>query len=238
MTAASTLPPGQGGRAPRAWAAVRVVCFDLGGTLVRVDGHPTTRKAADLLGISLDEARGWRAGESKRRRMTPAGLADALASDFGRADIRSDLEAVFEAARQRAAVPQLFDEVEPVLRKLRRRGYLLYGLSNALGSSAPASTPPCYRLLDAVMASYDIGWCKPEEQAFRTVQEAAGAEPPELLHIGDSPSTDVAGALAAGWHAAFLQRPGQPGWPERTSTLAAPRIRTLNSLLCLLPART
>jgi hypothetical protein len=35
------------------WARVRGVCFDLGGTLVVTDAHPTTGQVAQVLGIPL-----------------------------------------------------------------------------------------------------------------------------------------------------------------------------------------
>jgi putative hydrolase of the HAD superfamily len=217
------------------WQGIRAVCFDLGGTLVRVDGDPTTRQVANLLGLSLTQARQWMLAGPKRSRVSAKELAQQISAAFGRPDINDDVEKVLLKAKERALAPELFPDVERTLTRLRTRGYRLYGLSNALGSSAPATAPTFHNLLDEVHSSYDTGWCKPEQQAFAAVQEAVGLPGHQLLHVGDSPTADAAGALAAGWHAVLLTRP-ETARTHHDPDRRAPRIRTLSTLLHLLPA--
>lgn len=50
------------------------------------------------------------------------------------------------------------------------------------------------------------GALKPWPAVFRQACDALGAAPHEVLHIGDREDTDVAGALAAGMHAALFDR--------------------------------
>ena len=43
---------------------------------------------------------------------------------------------------------------------------------------------------DAVVASVDCGWRKPDERAFRAVADALNVAPASLVHVGDDPETD------------------------------------------------
>lgn len=215
------------------WEKIRGVCFDLGGTLVRPDTHPTTGQVAHVLGIPLPEARAVMERRAKRRRITPDELALDLAASFQHPQTAEPLRRLLSAAQHRAAAPDLYDDAIPTLIALRQRGMALYALTNCLGSSIPEAPVPFHDFLDAVIHSADTGACKPEREAFAAVESASGLPPDRLLQVGDSLRADVAGALAVGWHAAYLYRP--PGRPPQSMPAPAVRIRTLTSLLHLLP---
>jgi putative hydrolase of the HAD superfamily len=220
---------------PAPWTDIRGVCFDMGGTLVRPDIHPTTGQVARVLGISLEDARAVMECGAKRRRIAPDELARELATAFHRPALLAPLEKVLSAARDRAADPELFDDTVPTLTLLRQRGFALFAMTNSLGSSIPERPPALHQFLDAAIYSADSGACKPERAAFAAVESIASLAPHQLLHVGDSERADVAGALAAGWHAVFLRR-GESGCLAQADADAAPLIRTLASLADLLPA--
>jgi FMN hydrolase / 5-amino-6-(5-phospho-D-ribitylamino)uracil phosphatase len=214
------------------WAGVRGICFDLGGTLVRAEAEPTTGQVAQVLGISLNEARVVMEQRAKRRRITPEDLAHELAAAFSRPALAGPLTQVLERARQRAAEPELFQDARPALTALRQRGFALVALTNSLGSSIPAEPPMALRdLLDRVIYSAETGAVKPERAAFTAVEHACGLDSDQLLHVGDSPRADVAGAAAAGWHTAWLNR-RSTDVPPLTRTV---RLHTLTTLPLLLP---
>lgn len=227
---------GAGARA--ALHRVRAVSFDLGGTVVQLPrGRPTTALVADVLGLPMPEARAWMESGPKLRRLSAAHLAAKLAIEFNRPDTRRLLRDVLEAARRAAGAPALFDDAVPVLAELRRRGYLVVALSNAVGSSAPDRDPVYYRCFDAVLPSYDTGVCKPDRQAFATVEQSVGLQPDQLVHVGDSVRVDVHGALDAGWHGVHLDRSRTPHTHAGArGHVDAPCISGLSAILGLLPA--
>lgn len=218
------------------WSGVRAVCFDMGGTLVRPEPVATTGQVAEVLGISLEEARAFMGRGAKRRLVSPQGLAQEIAADFGRPAVTSALTEVLERARRRAEDPQLYPDVPDTLAALRARGFALYAMTNALGSSVPEQEPAVFReLLDGVFYSARTGAIKPEPEAFAAVERASGLRPKELLHVGDSVNADVRGAATAGWHTAWVDRHHTTGpLMPAASTL---RLHSLNTLLLLLPAR-
>ncbi len=59
---------------------------------------------------------------------------------------------------------------------------------------------------ERVFPSSELPAAKPHVAAFRSVQDALGADADELLMVGDNASVDVAGAIAAGWYALLVDR--------------------------------
>jgi putative hydrolase of the HAD superfamily len=55
---------------------------------------------------------------------------------------------------------------------------------------------------------------KPAPQIFAAAAGALDLPMDAVLHVGDDPEMDVAGALAAGQHAAWVNRQ-QAEWPEQ-----------------------
>lgn len=54
-------------------------------------------------------------------------------------------------------------------------------------------------LFEALFLSCEQGLSKPDPRLFRRVAESLGAEPSAILHVGDDPACDWAGAEAAGF---------------------------------------
>jgi FMN phosphatase YigB (HAD superfamily) len=63
-------------------------------------------------------------------------------------------------------------------------------------------------LLDGVATAAEAGARKPDRRLFDAALHLAGCAPENALHVGDSPSNDVAGAAAAGIRAVLLRRDG------------------------------
>src|SRR5688572_7162204 len=104
-----------------------------------------------------------------------------------------------------------YPDVAPALLALRSRGLVIVVVSNWDHSLherlAETGLAP---LVDAAVASAELGHAKPERVIFERALELAGAEPGEALHAGDSPREDVEGALAAGLRAVLVARDGRP----------------------------
>lgn len=52
--------------------------------------------------------------------------------------------------------------------------------------------------LDVAVFSSEVGWRKPHPEIFRRATDALGVEPSQVLFVGDTLATDVAGASALG----------------------------------------
>lgn len=105
-----------------------------------------------------------------------------------------------------------FPDAAPALRELRERGLTLVVVSNWDASLREVlAAAGLLELVDDVVPSAEAGAAKPDPRPFRMALEAAGCEPGEAVHVGDSRENDVAGAEAAGIRAILLRREGGGG---------------------------
>ncbi|MFA6099530.1 MAG: HAD-IA family hydrolase [Patescibacteria group bacterium] len=98
----------------------------------------------------------------------------------------------------------LIKDAVPCLETLRNKGFRLGVISNANGKvrrNLVATGVDKY--FEFVADSGRVGFEKPDPRIFQHVYALAGIQPDELLHIGDSVSSDVHGALNAGSQAAL-----------------------------------
>jgi HAD superfamily hydrolase (TIGR01509 family) len=138
-----------------------------------------------------------------------AGHAEHLADDA--------LE-VFLAERNRV---NLYEDVRPALARLSAR-YRLFALSNGNADLARCGIAD---LFAGHVTARGAGVAKPDARIFAHLARLAGVEPQHVLHIGDDPSADVAGAMQAGMQAVWLNRDARE-WPK---ALAHPP-RTISTL--------
>ena len=102
-----------------------------------------------------------------------------------------------------------YPEVPAVLRALRERGLRLVVASNWDGSLGEVLREAGIRdLVDGVVTSAEAGAPKPDRRVFAAALRVAGCPPERAVHVGDSPSKDVAGAAAAGMAAILVRRGG------------------------------
>ena len=226
---------------------VRAVSLDAMGTLVALE-PPAPRLRAELrlrTGVDVDvetaeeafaveigfyvehhlEGRDRPSLERLRDRCA-AVLADALALGAGkRPAVRASMLAALSFRAQPDAVP--------ALRAVRERGTRLVVASNwdcSLGRAlAEAGLAP---LVDAVVASAEVGAAKPDPAVLEVALDAVGVDAADAVHVGDSLAQDVAGARAAGIRAVLVDRDGEPETPSAVE--GVPVIRTLGELPSLL----
>ncbi|MBU4053786.1 MAG: HAD family hydrolase [Proteobacteria bacterium] len=100
---------------------------------------------------------------------------------------------------------ELYPDVIPAL-DLLGRDFTLGLLSNGNGYPDQCGLPGRFRF---VVFSQDIGVEKPGEEIFLATCKLAGCDPDELMHIGDSLESDVAGANGIGAVSVWLNRDGK-----------------------------
>lgn len=105
-----------------------------------------------------------------------------------------------------------FPEAEPVLAGLKERGKKIYAVSNwDLTLSETLSRLGWERYFDAVVASGEVGVEKPApgifEEALRLAGETGRRE--HVVHVGNDPVSDVAGAASCGIDAVLVARHGE-----------------------------
>jgi putative hydrolase of the HAD superfamily len=212
-----------------------IVFLDALGTLVRLEppaprlqallaeqGHEVSEEhAAAAFGAEISyyvehhlEGSDWEALDDLRDRCASI-LLEALA-----------LPALDHAGARRAMLAALsfqpYPEVPATLRALHERGSPLIAVSNWDCSLCWwLEDAGLLGLLDGVVSSGASGVAKPDPAIFLRALWYAGAEPGDVLHVGDSLDKDVAGARAAHIRPVLLCRDGDPpAGVDSISTLA------------------
>lgn len=228
-------------------APVRAVSFDLDDTLWPI--APVLARAERALMAWLAE-RYPRVG----RRMSlddMAALRDRLIEE--QPSLARDMSALRRAVLRRAAALAGYDDslVEPafdvflhyrnqirfypdvvqVLEALHPR-YRLGAISNGNADIARVGLSEHFRF--AISASR-LGQAKPHPATFRAAAEAAGVDLAHMVHVGDDPHSDVAGARALGVRTVWVNR-AELAWPEGAGPAPRHEIRSLAELPALLEA--
>ncbi|HZW60507.1 MAG TPA: HAD family hydrolase [Woeseiaceae bacterium] len=133
--------------------------------------------------------------------------------------------AVFDRARNAV---DLYPDVVPALERLRD-DFALVAVTNG---NACLATIGIRHLFDDVVTAAEAGVAKPAPAIFDAACLRAGAQPDEVVHVGDHPEFDIAGAKQAGLRAAWINRRGDP-WPQHLSRPDA-EISALGELAALL----
>ncbi|NLP05294.1 HAD-IA family hydrolase [Candidatus Fermentibacteria bacterium] len=102
--------------------------------------------------------------------------------------------------------------------KSLRRGRKLAAVSNGLGhvQRSRLEVSGLTGFFDALVISCEVGVAKPDPGIFRMALDLLGAGPGDAVMIGDSVSSDMAGAEAAGMDFIFVSATGEVRTAGRT----------------------
>ena len=129
-------------------------------------------------------------------------------------------EVVLNALRGLPAHP----DVKEGLTLLKENGYTLISFTNGSneGVKKQFESAGLNEYFDQRLSVEDVGTFKPSTDAYNWAAQKMGIAPGEAMLIA-AHGWDVAGALWAGWRAAFIKRPGKQLYPlaPKTEIVAA-----------------
>jgi putative hydrolase of the HAD superfamily len=185
---------------------VKAVCFDVGNVLVEVDiAHAIARlgpQVDDQLRQKIQAIGQWETYDAfERGHILEAQFLRAL-----RAHLAVDLHNTALVAWWNSSLRKMVDGVEGVLSEVVGR-IPVYALSNTNPVHFDYFTRhmPLFQQLDRVIASFHVGYRKPEAQLFEAVARLIGQAPEDILFIDDL-MANVDGAKAIGYHAEVCER--------------------------------
>jgi putative hydrolase of the HAD superfamily len=229
---------------------IEAVTFDFWGTLVDLRHSNRERRAkalaAQLHGVScaaIDEAyeacwQSFLAHLEAGLGLAPATLLSETLDKLG-VTLPPDRYAAVLSQWQHAILddpPPFLPGALEVLRFLRRRR-LMIGLISDTGASPGRvlreflSRSGARALFDWLTFSDETGVSKRCPQAFHLTLRALGVAPGRALHVGDTPSTDIDGAHAAGMRAALVLECSQQWRGIPAADLVLPRLGDLPQAL-------
>jgi putative hydrolase of the HAD superfamily len=205
---------------------IQVVFFDVGGTLVEVNGSvgEVYSRFARRYGIDRDPIAMTDAFSRSFReqpplafpRGTPEDELHGLERDWWRGLVLKVVPVfpafdeffseVYQFFRGREAW-RLFDDVIPTLSELKNRGLRLAIISNYDSRIDDLLREfEIVGFFDGVHVSSRIGAAKPDRDIFLSALRYHRVEPGKAIHVGDSLREDVEGASAVGIRAVLIDR--------------------------------
>ena len=158
------------------------------------------------------------------RRLT---IERALHESGGDPALATAAYAIFFHERNRVAFyPDVRDALERIARRLP-----IAALTNGNADLAQIGIAPLFKFQ---LSARDYGAPKPDPGLFHAACARLAVAPGLVLHVGDHPHTDVAGAAAAGLRSCWIDR-GDHAWPAGQPA-ADLRIATLTELADLVEA--
>ncbi len=146
--------------------------------------------------ISRDELR-------RSRFINPLTQAGMPAKQAGEMWIQLDKTYLDLLARQRTLIPGALHLLEELRKKHVRIAILSNGFKEVQHRKIESAGLTGY--IDLIVLSDDININKPDIRLFEyAMQQDGNHNPKNHLMIGDNPSTDIAGAVNAGWHAIYF----------------------------------
>ncbi|SDS45908.1 haloacid dehalogenase type II [Christiangramia echinicola] len=127
-------------------------------------------------------------------------------------------------------------EVKDALQKLKENGYRLVSLTNSSNAAVEKQFTNAGLLdfFEERLSIEDIGKYKPHFDTYTWAARKMGIKPEEAMLIA-AHGWDVAGAIWAGWRAAFVSRPGQQKYPLAPETeITAPDLKLISEKLIAL----
>ncbi|EIJ42692.1 haloacid dehalogenase superfamily enzyme, subfamily IA [Beggiatoa alba B18LD] len=197
---------------------IRAICFDLDNTLWSID--PVIKQAEKALFDWLRQhypkiPKQFSVNELAKRRqrlleeqpellnnlglLRKMGLAQAAVEAGYKAEIAEPAFEIFQQARHQVT---FYPDVLPVLKRLQKR-YILGTLTNG---SADINRVGLGDIMSFSLMASDVNAAKPHPALFEAACQRASARPEEVVHVGDDEDCDVAGALAVGMKAVWLNR--------------------------------
>ena len=98
-----------------------------------------------------------------------------------------------------------YPDARPAIERLASHGLLVGLLSNADDDFLQRCISRAGLRFSVIQSSESLRVYKPHETAFLTMCERLGCDPPEVLYVGYSPETDIAGAANAGMRTAWVR---------------------------------
>ena len=129
-----------------------------------------------------------------------------IAADFDYGE--EVVEPAFRVFWEHRNAVELFPNATEVLHRLGRE----YAIGAITNGNADVNYIGIGHHFDFVVTAADAGAAKPSPAIFKAALDAAGVRADGVLHVGDDPKRDIAGAVAVGMKTAWFN-PEQRPWP-------------------------
>lgn len=186
---------------------IAAICEQVRVSIPEGSPHPSADQIGGRWWDHFREGYGTARGETfvRQRELGRRSLA-ATCDEVGAA---ADLDVLLAPQFAHWAAPPMFAETPAFLAALRDLTLPICIVSNIDLEDIEAAMALHGIVADHVLTSEDVRSYKPNPELFRAGLDALGLQAGDVLHVGDSRTSDVAGAKALGIPVAWVNRTGK-----------------------------
>lgn len=187
---------------------IKVVSFDIGGTLLQFDNSKTDKYSLDNLASLIPSCEFKTVRKAyKDVYQKNKGTFDELYEMFCKKleiekniEVETFLKEKFSSVEDSIVNPSAIE----VMKTLKDKGYKIICLSNSNVLIKNEELNELKQYIDKIYYSYDLGYTKNENEIYDIIENDLGYKEEEFLHIGDTMSADYEKPIENGWNALYF----------------------------------
>lgn len=187
---------------------IKVISFDIGGTLIlREDSDEyNLKKLSSLTELNYDDVRRAYKDVFQKTKGTLESLEKLFCQKL-KINPTKELDEFFKQKFSNTSVIKVNPDFLEIASYLKDKGYRIILFSNSCCLIDNCLSEEILKRVDYVFYSYDIGYTKSDEESYRLIEKTLGCTSNEILHIGDTLSSDYLKPKKYGWNTLFYGSP-------------------------------
>ena len=185
---------------------IKVISFDIGGTLLRENNDNQKNYSIDALTNLLGMPKELVRNAYKEVFQKHKGTFEELVNMFcERLNIKPTKE-IIDFFQNKFNLPEgtISTEDLELLKKLKSLGYKIIFFSNNCCLVKKTIENSTKDLVDGIFYSYDLGYTKSDKESYQIIEDKLACEPDEFLHLGDTLGSDYLKPKENGWNAIYF----------------------------------
>ena len=183
----------------------KVISFDIGGTLIDTESNNNynMNKLIDLVSLPREKVRYAYKSVFQKRKGSLLELVNLFCNILGieiNDDIVNFFKEKFSSENNKIIVNPI---AAKVIQELKNMGYKIILLSNSCCLFDTDLGEDIIKNVDEIFYSYDLGYTKNDDEIYKIVENKIGCMSNEILHIGDTLSSDYRKPIKNGWDAIY-----------------------------------
>lgn len=191
---------------------IRLVCFDLGGVIIRI--CRTWAEGCAAAGLPVREPERWRSTMAARRAIVDEHQRGRIDGWTFASRLSSLVDGLYSPAEilgvHRAWMLGAYSGMAEIVARLHGAGIRTAALSNTNHEHWTAIAGyPAVASMQHLLASHQLGLIKPDPAIYRRAEALLGCSGGEILFFDDIPE-NVEAARGVGWRAEVIDPLGEP----------------------------
>ena len=184
---------------------IKIISFDIGGTILtsKSINDYNLKKLTELINMPYEDVRIAYKNVFQKKKGSLNELVEIFCNSLD-INVNSDILNFFkEKFSENNNIFCVDKNIEVIMEKLKQKGFKIILFSNSCCLIKNNFKKELLNNVDHIFYSYDIGYTKDEEESYRIIEKKLNCDPKEILHIGDTLSSDYIMPRKNGWNALF-----------------------------------